>query len=105
MKFKSKIKKFYHKHVKKVVAFGMCLCVMVCSAVTCFAAEPYSDVAPDAAAQQVFDQISQQINFTNILAIIGVALMAALGIVLGWWAIRKVYRMVMSAFTKGKASL
>lgn len=100
--------------VKKVQSFGrvygrkfMCLfCVvlmLVLGCVTAFAAEGTSDaVTPSGAATQVFDIVKTQMNMTTILSVLGVALLAALGMVLGWWAIRKVYSMLLRAFTKGR---
>lgn len=64
-----------------------------------------TQMAPDAAATEVFGMLTEQINFTTILSVIGVALGAALAIFLGWWAIRKVSGMVLNAFKKGKVSV
>lgn len=61
-----------------------------------------TEMAPEAAATEVFGMLTQQINLTTILSVIGVALGAALAIFLGWWAIRKITGIVMRAFSKGK---
>ncbi len=96
-----------NKLAKKVIAVGAAVCVMAMSAVTCFAAdgEPVSDIAPEQAATQIFEMFSQQLNFTTILAVLGVVIGAALAMVLGWWAIRKIAGALMTAFKKGKMKI
>lgn len=92
----------------KVKKFGaLLMCMMICCsmfAVSAFAVDGAAvvDMLPDAAAQEVFDAIHAQLNFTTILSVISVALSAALSIYLGWWAIRKVARMVFGAFERGR---
>lgn len=87
--------------------FGICMTLMIvcCSVLpSCFAAD-VSDISPADAGKQVFDSMHEVLNFQTILSIVAVALGAALAIFLGWWAIRKVSRMVMNAFSKGKVSV
>lgn len=101
----SKIIKYVQKSKsKKFFAVAMAICVMAMSAVTCFAAdgEPVSDISPDQAATQVFGMMAEQLNFTTILAVLGVVIGAALAMVLGWWAIRKIAGALMKAFKSGK---
>ena len=89
--------------VKKVGALVMSLmmcCVMLVPMAS--AAETTSEPTPSEAATQVFEAIHSQLNFTTILSVISVALGAALTIYLGWWAIRKVSRMVFGAFERGR---
>lgn len=103
-----KFKKFFQSpKMKKVAAVCMAVCVMAMSAVTCFAAdgEPVSDIAPEQAATQIFEMFSAQLNFTTILAVLGVVIAASLAMVLGWWAIRKVAGSLMAAFKKGKMKI
>lgn len=85
----------------------MCLSMLLvgsCFCLSAFAADT-SEPTPAEAAQQVFESMHSQLNFTTILSIVAVALGAALAIFLGWWAIRKVSKMVMNAFSKGKVSV
>lgn len=111
MKLKSMLSKvktsFKSRKVGKVIA-GASVAVVsaMYTVVSAFAAtEPVSDVAPDAAAREIFGVMSQQLNFTTILSVLGVVILAALAMVLGWWAIRKVSMSLMKAFTKGKLSI
>lgn len=90
---------------KLIAVSAVAVMSVVTNVVTAFAAEPVSDVAPQEAAQQVFGFMSQQLNFTTILSVLGVVIGAALAMVLGWWAIRKISRALMKAFTKGKMSI
>ena len=85
-----------------LLVFANLLCV---SAFAAPAADTVSEPTPAEAAQEVFNTMHGTFNFTNILSIIGVALGAALAIFIGWWAIRKVSKMVMNAFSKGKVSV
>lgn len=91
--------------LKKLMAgtFAVVMC-MTMLAPAAFA-EDVTQMAPDAAATEVFGMLTQQINFTTILSVIGVALAASVGIFLGWWAIRKVSGMVFTAFRKGKVRI
>ncbi len=93
--------------VKKVAAVGMALCVCAMSCVTCFAAEtePVTDIAPSDAASQIFTVMAKQLNFTTILGVLAVVIGAALAMVLGWWAIRKIAGALMKAFRGGKFSI
>lgn len=100
-----KVKAFWRKNRRKVMSVICAVMVLVMSCVTAFAVDTSGTadpVSPDGAAKQVFDIVKTQMNLTTILSVLGVALLAALGMVLGWWAIRKVYRMLLNAFTKGK---
>ena len=90
----------------KVKKFGaLFMCMMICCSMFCvsaFAADAVTEPTPSEAATQVFETIHAQLNFTTILSVIAVALSAALSIYLGWWAIRKVSRMVFGAFERGR---
>lgn len=83
--------------------FAVVMC-MTMLAPAAFAEGEVTQMAPDAAATQVFGMLTEQLNFSTILSVIGVALGAALGIYLSWWAVRKVSKMVMDAFAKRKVS-
>lgn len=93
--------------IGKACAVSAAACTTaVSTVVTAFAAsEPVSDVTPDAAAQEVFSYMSKQLNFTTILSVLGVVIGAALAMVLGWWAIRKVSGSLMRAFKSGKLKI
>ena len=88
--------------VKKVGALVMSLMMCCVMLVPMASAADVSEPTPSEAATQVFDAIHAQLNFTTILSVISVALGAALTIYLGWWAIRKVSRMVFGAFERGR---
>lgn len=90
---------------KKLLAVIGAVCIMAMSCVTCFATDgtgTVTDVSPDEAASQVFTMMAEQLNFTTILAVLGVVIGAALAMVLGWWAIRKIAGALMRAFKSGK---
>lgn len=102
------MQKLQNSKLKKV--FAVCMCLLVCCSSLvpmAFAADgtAVSDPTPKEAATQIFDSIYAELNFTTILSVLGVAIGAALAVFLGWWSIRKVTRMVMNAFSKGKVSI
>lgn len=103
MQTMQKAKSLWRSNGRKFMSVFCAVLMLAMMCVTAFAAEGTSDaVSPEAAASQVFGIISSQMNMTTILSVLGVALLASLGLVLGWWAIRKVYAMLLKAFTKGR---
>lgn len=52
----------------------------------------------------VLTAITTQVNLTTILAVVAGAIGASIGLVFMWWGVRKLIRVVMSAFRKGKVS-
>lgn len=103
----NKIRKlFSNPKLKKAVMISSCMALMACVMIPfASAADATSEPTPAEAATQIFSAIHAELNFTTILSVLAVAVGAALSIFLGWWAIRKVTRMVMSAFSKGKISI
>ncbi len=94
-----------HPKLKKALSVTMCLVIGMCMMVpACFAADTV-DLTPEQAATQIFQTCNDLFSIQTIVTVIGIALAAAIGIFLAWWAIRKVVRMVVKAFTKGKISV
>lgn len=52
----------------------------------------------------VLTAITTQISVTTVIAVIAGAIGAAIGLVFMWWGVRKLIRVLMSAFRKGKLS-
>lgn len=52
----------------------------------------------------VLSAITDQISVTTVIAVIAGAIGAAIGLVFMWWGVRKLIRVLMSAFRKGKLS-
>lgn len=97
---------FKSKFFKKALALFACIAVMCCMAVPAFAAE--GDPDPSVAVSAIssaFSDVTSVINISNILSAIGIALGAAVLLFFFWWGLRKVIRMVMAAFKKGKVSV
>lgn len=89
------------KSFKKALSVGLCLCMLLCSfCFGAFASESGAEtvtLTPDAAidaAENIFGQITQTVNFANIAKVLGIGLGAVLGIWLAWWGIRKLFRML-----------
>lgn len=54
------------------------------------------------AFKSVIDAVSAQINVAAIVEVVAYAVPIAIVMVFAWWGIRKVARMVMGAFRKGR---
>lgn len=52
----------------------------------------------------VLSAITAQISMTSILGVVAGAIGASIGLVFMWWGVRKLIRVVMSAFRKGRVS-
>lgn len=53
----------------------------------------------------VLEVLQSQISVSTIVGVLGVAAGAAVGLAFMWWGVRKLTRVLMSAFKKGKVSL
>ena len=97
------------KNPKLMKLFALCMCIVLgCTMLSVFAAaegEIVADLSPEEAATDIFETLYSLITIQTIVNVIGIALAAAIGIFLAWWAIRKVTRMVIQAFSKGKISV
>lgn len=52
----------------------------------------------------VLSAITDQISVTTVIAVVAGAIGASIGLVFMWWGVRKLIRVIMSAFRKGKLS-
>lgn len=89
--------------VRKVAAVSTALSAAGAGVVTSFAAEgDVSDVSSiTTGVKSVFTTVSGTFSFTNIIAMIGIAIGAAALLVLGWFGLRKVISMIKGAL-RGK---
>lgn len=55
--------------------------------------------------QPILDEISKFISVENIVAVLAAVTAVSVSFVFLWWGVRKVIRMIMSAFRKGKLSV
>ena len=104
----AKVREFFRKAKKKLVAVGVGGMLAAMTAVNCFAADggvTSTDTGFVAGAQELFGKATAQINIANIVAILGIGIGAALVLMLFWWGSRKLIRMLLSAFRKGKISV
>lgn len=53
----------------------------------------------------VITALQQQISVSTIVEVLAVAAGVAVGLAFMWWGVRKLTRVLMSAFKKGKVSL
>ena len=53
----------------------------------------------------VLSTLQEQISVSTIVEVLAVAAGAAVGLAFMWWGVRKLVRVLMSAFKKGKVSL
>lgn len=52
----------------------------------------------------VLSAITGQISVTTVIAVVAGAIGAAIGLVFMWWGVRKLIRVIMGAFRKGRLS-
>lgn len=52
----------------------------------------------------VLTAITDQISVTTVIAVVAGAIGASIGLVFMWWGVRKLIRVLMAAFRKGKLS-
>ena len=99
LKFKEKLK----QHAGKIVAAFSGGAIMTSGALSAFA----TDGTPEAvsAAKSLLETATGTLNTGNIVAIVGAGIGAVIGLFLAWWGARKLVRMLMGAFKKGKVSL
>ena len=53
----------------------------------------------------VLTTLQSQISVSTIVEVLGVAAASAVGFAFMWWGVRKLIRVLMGAFKKGKVSL
>lgn len=53
----------------------------------------------------VIEALQNQISVSTVVGVLAVAAGAAVGLAFMWWGVRKLTRVLMSAFKKGKVSL
>lgn len=67
-----------------------------------------ADVSPTVAYSQFSDvitAISNELNVGTVVSVLTAAIPVCIGLVFMWWGVRKVSRMLMGAFKKGRLRL
>ena len=64
--------------------------------------ETTSTVIGSTAFKSVISAITAQISVTTVVEVLAYAVPLMIGLVFAWWGIRKVTRMIMGAFRKGR---
>lgn len=64
-----------------------------------------STAITSSAFSSVVDAVTAQVSVSTIVEVLAYAVPVVIGMVFMWWGVRKVVRMVMSAFRKGKISV
>lgn len=106
---KTEEKKVVKKRVAKRVGSLLCaFAILAISMVACFAdgaATGGTGSEAVSAVQSVFTDVTGTINIGNIVSILAIVVGACVGLVLMWFGIRKVIKIIMGAFRKGKISV
>ena len=99
-------KKTVDKRIVKRVGSLLCaFAILAISMVACFADGAAAGTEAVSAVQTVFTNVTGTINISNVVAILGIVVGACVGLVLMWFGIRKVIKIIMGAFRKGKISV
>ncbi len=103
----NKLKAFWQKSKHKLLGIGTAVAVMATSCVTAFAAEGDTPSSAEAvsAAKQVLDSVTAVLNITNVAAILAACMGSATLLFLAWWGVRKVTKVTVNAFARGKLSI
>lgn len=54
--------------------------------------------------QSVIDALTAQVSVSTVVTVIAGGMAACVGLAFMWWGVRKLIRMIMAAFKKGKVS-
>lgn len=103
---KEKLNKFVHsckRHAGKLIGAITGGAVLASGGISAFAADDTAEAV--SAAKNLLETATATLNIGNIVAIIGAGIGAVIGLFLAWWGARKLVRMLMGAFKKGKVSL
>lgn len=101
----ARVKSFFKSKVAKVgIAVGSAVATCM-SAVSAFAAEEAASATEGVeAAKSLLQSMTGSFNIQNIALIIGAGVGACIGLVIFWFAGRKLLKMLMGALKKGKLS-
>lgn len=64
-----------------------------------------STVITSSAFTSVLTTLQEQISVSTVVEVLAVAAGAAVGLAFMWWGVRKLTRVLMNAFRKGKVSV
>ena len=105
MKLIDKIKgsKLFKRCTVMASALSLAVVGAVCASAEVSGAPTPTDVT--AGVETVTSSILSNFTITQIAGIIAIPIGACIALMLFWWGARKVKKMVMSAFTKGKLSV
>lgn len=97
----NELKQKVKRHASKIVSAFAGGAVMASGAITAFA----EDTQAVAGAKELLSAATSELNLTNIVAILSAGIGVVIALYLGWWGARKLVRMLVNAFSKGKVSL
>lgn len=92
------------KKFKALLGVFACVMAIACMAVPVMAADG-ATVATADDFKTIMDSVTTQVNIANIVGIIASIIVVCIGLVFFWWGLRKVIKMLMGAFKKGKLSV
>lgn len=89
---------------KKIVVIVLCLALGIIAAVPCFAsADPPSVSTSDISG--IMSSVTDQFSVSNITSFLAYIIGASVVFVFLWWAVRKAWRAILAASTRGKAKI
>ncbi len=72
------------------------LVVALASASTTVTASDFSDL---------LDALTAQLNVSSMVSVLSLVVASAVGLAFAWWGIRKVVKIIMAAFKRGRVSV
>lgn len=98
----------FKKAFSMMLVATLTMCMFVFGASASEAGGEVVTLAPDAAidaAESLFAQITQTVNFANIAKVLTIGLGAVLGIWLAWWGLKKLFGMLQGVIRGGNIRL
>lgn len=89
--------------MKKVVCLVLCFALGIVAAVPCFAQEAPSVSTSDISG--IMSSVTDQFSVSNITSFLAYIIGASVVFVFLWWAVRKAWRAILAASTRGKAKI
>ena len=90
------------KRLPKIAVFAILLVIIASFAAFGVGAEEVSQVPITTSIQPVIDAATAQLTVANVMLVLAAGVGVGIGLVLAWFGVRKLLKILMSAFTKGK---
>lgn len=92
-------------HAKSLVGVCSVGATTALMSVNAFASSGSATTVGSTDIQPIIDKVTNQVSVANVAAVLAAFMGICIGLVFFWWALRKVLKMIMGAFRRGKATV